>query len=364
MPESLTDQFISDFYTSLLHLSGAKLGNNLNKVFDGAGNSTGLALSGDRVVVNNYIYPKGPTTGPTEWLDAFFPVGCVQLTLDNINPQTRIAGTVWQVIAEGQFLVGVGEFTDKNDDYRKFCEYGVTPGSGQLDGEYESKLDVANLPPHQHDMNVGASDVFISSGSPVGNGQTFQATAVGTENSSVGFQEQQQRRNTLAAKSGWNLNDPNGSSASTDDPSDPGYIQDEMRKSLDLNFLRGSAANYSDDIRDFYQTDERFKYKEVIGLWNGETRFVSSVIPDTAGPQWDFNVYEACIDLGAVDVGAAQAGELATTQNATPVVVKGTELVTVNEGATNVQQSTLAGDGDTHNNIPPSYGVYVWQRIS
>ena len=41
MPESLTNQFISDFYTSLLHLSGAELGDTLNKVFDGAGNSTG-----------------------------------------------------------------------------------------------------------------------------------------------------------------------------------------------------------------------------------------------------------------------------------------------------------------------------------
>ena len=104
MPESLTDQFISDFYTSLLHLDGT----DLNRVFDGAGNSTGLMLSGGRVTINNYIYPEGPTE-PTEWLDAFFPVGCVQLTLDDINPQTRIAGTVWQRIAEGQFLVGVGE---------------------------------------------------------------------------------------------------------------------------------------------------------------------------------------------------------------------------------------------------------------
>ena len=56
MPESLTNEFISDLYTSLLHLSGAKLENKLNKIFDGAGNSTGLALSGDRVIVNNYIY--------------------------------------------------------------------------------------------------------------------------------------------------------------------------------------------------------------------------------------------------------------------------------------------------------------------
>ena len=34
MPESLENQFISDLYTSLLHLSGAELSSNLNKVFD------------------------------------------------------------------------------------------------------------------------------------------------------------------------------------------------------------------------------------------------------------------------------------------------------------------------------------------
>ena len=33
MPESLANEFISDLYTSLLHLSGAKLENKLNKIF-------------------------------------------------------------------------------------------------------------------------------------------------------------------------------------------------------------------------------------------------------------------------------------------------------------------------------------------
>ncbi len=77
MPASLENQFISDLYTSLIHLSGAELGpvGPLNKIFDGAGNSTGLALSGERVIINNYVYPLGfETRGPVEWLDAFFPI--------------------------------------------------------------------------------------------------------------------------------------------------------------------------------------------------------------------------------------------------------------------------------------------------
>ena len=82
MPESLENEFISDLYTSLLHLSGAKLENKLNKIFDGAGNSTGLALSGHRVIVNNYIYPLGYATA-VEWLDAFWPVGSIKLTFND-----------------------------------------------------------------------------------------------------------------------------------------------------------------------------------------------------------------------------------------------------------------------------------------
>jgi len=91
--EDLSNERIADYYTSLLHVSGADLINyeygitealSPNDVYDGVGNTTGLSLSGlhDRVTINNYIYPEGyeddPTTPeieaeePTEWLDAFF----------------------------------------------------------------------------------------------------------------------------------------------------------------------------------------------------------------------------------------------------------------------------------------------------
>ena len=238
MPESLTNQFISDFYTSLLHLSGAELGDTLNKVFDGAGNSTGLALSGDRVIINNYIYPKGPLSEPTEWLDAFFLVGCIQLTFDNINPQTRIAGTTWEIVAEGRFLVGVGGHTDKNTDYRKFCEDGLPPESGNKAGEYMTELNIGNMPAHTHTTNVGSNDVFVSTGTSVANGQPFVATGVGVTNSTQAWQEQQRSRNALGAASGWNWNNQFGNR--TINNNDP---QDIVRRSLDLNFQLGSCLS-------------------------------------------------------------------------------------------------------------------------
>ena len=367
MPESLTNQFISDFYTSLLHLSGAELGDSLNDVFDGAGNSTGLALSGRRVVINNYIYPEGPSKGPTEWLDTFFPVGCLQLTLDDINPQTRIAGTTWVIVAEGKFLVGVGGHKDKNQDYRKFCEESKPPGTGQLDGEYMTQLTVANLPPHRHDTNVGATDVFVSAGAGISNGQVFQATGVGTTNSTVAWSRQQRKRNELGAAAGWNFNNDFGNRFSDRDENGqpvPPNPQDIVRRSLDLNFMLGSAATWPTTRRDEYLNNPVYGYKEVIGLWNGETRFVASVIPEGVGPDWDFNAYEFCIEKGAVDVGSAQAGELAANQSVTPVIVKGTEQINYNEGGSNIQESTEVGEGTKHNNIPPSYGIYVWQRVT
>ena len=359
MPESLTNQFISDFYTSLLHLSGAELGDTLNKVFDGAGNSTGLALSGDRVIINNYIYPKGPLTEPTEWLDAFFPVGCIQLTFDDINPQTRIAGTTWEIVAEGRFLVGVGGHTDKNTDYRKFCEDGLPPESGNRAGEYMTELNIGNMPAHTHTTNVGSNDVFVSTGTSVANGQPFVATGVGVTNSTQAWQEQQRSRNALGAASGWNWNNQFGNR--TTNNNDP---QDIIRRSLDLNFQLGSAANYDPDTRSRYLNNTQFQYKEVIGLWNGETRFVASKSPLGNGSQWDFNAYNWCIEKGAVDVGAAQAGELANNASNVSVVTRDNQQVNFNEGSTSIKQSTSVGEGRRHNNIPPSYGAYVWKRIA
>ena len=105
--------------------------------------------------------------------------------------------------------------------------------------------------------------------------------------------------------------------------------------------MKRSAANYNAVERADYLTNAQFQYKEVIGLWNGETRFVASVIPEGVGPQWDFNVYNACIELGAVDVDNAQAGELAVNNSVTPVIVKGSEQVTFNQGTTNITESPL-----------------------
>ena len=389
MPESLENQFISDLYTSLLHLSGAELGERgpLNKVFDGAGNSTGLALSGDRVIVNNYIYPRGFTTrDPLEWIDSFYPRGSILLTLDDNNPTNRIAGTTWVRVADGRFLVGTGTLTDKNGVTREFCPGGKAEeangqrnGNGDTAGEYITTLNEENLPAHTHDVNIGATDVQIAS--PVGTTTTFQAPNVGIIDSSLTFQEQQRARLTLGTKvyafpgeydNALLINFRNAAFRS--DWQDYPWLF-----ALDFGFDRGSAANYSAAVRATYTSSWAidYQFKEMIGIWNGETRFVSDSLvqmgvqipqgrlfgAETAITRLAKSPYQYALELGAVDIGDATAGNFLTQNNDVPTVTAPADVLNRNESANNTRVSASVGENLAHNNIPPSYGVYVWRRI-
>jgi len=383
MPESLKNQFISDLYTSLLHLSGAELGPNgpLNKVFDGAGNSTGLALSGKRVVINNYIYPKGYSDRQTEWLDAFFPVGCLQLTFDNNDPGTRIAGTTWEQVAQGRFLVGVGSYKDKNSFTMAFC-----PGSpedieprfsGNLAGEYRHELIVREIPPHSHTFNSKGRKVQMAT--PIGGGPFFEGPdSIGLVDSTNTFTQQQQKRNALAGKIGWNLNDPYGYIGATapnwaNENNAAGYLEYlyPVKYALDLNFLRGSAANYNLDPNP-YRDNQNWAFIEMIGIWNGETRFIPMNeagrrnIPAESSQNGlkGINFYEWLLAKGCVEVGNATVGQIEEQQNKAPLYLGDGAILEQAAGAENNIDSFTTGGGDPHNNIPPSYGVYVWKRLT
>tara|TARA_R100000152_G_C6752873_1_gene176596 strand:- start:23 stop:1213 length:1191 start_codon:yes stop_codon:yes gene_type:complete len=396
MPESLENQFISDLYTSLIHLSGAELGpaGPLNQVFDGAGNSTGLALSGKRVIVNNYIYPEGfETRDPIEWLDAFFPVGCLQLTFDDNNPTDRIAGTTWKRVAQGRFLVGTGTLTDKNGVQREFCPggeeeeaQGKRGGSGDIAGEYEVTLTPDQLPAHTHNVDIGAVDVQISN--PAGTGTTQSSPRPGATNSTLSFAEQVQARLSL----GKLLNVYPNSNYSQLGCRTVVRNEDEQQNSpwlyaLDFEFGRGSAAVgvMSEEQRALYMVGdfaERYQFKEMIGIWNGESRFVADV-PVLVGGGFatgqgtggmggigmvdvfsTLSPYEYAKRLGAIDIGEAEAGDYETSHNETPIYSGDTSVLEGEEGSGNAVDSGPTGEDKAHNNILPSYGVYVWKRIA
>ena len=388
MPESLENQFISDLYTSLLHLSGAELGARgpLNKVFDGAGNSTGLALSGDRVVVNNYIYPRGFTTrAPLEWLDSFYPIGSIQLTLDNNNPTDRIAGTVWERVAEGRFLVGTGTLIDKNGTIREFCPGGAEEeaagargGNGDTAGEYLTQLTQQNLPAHTHDVNIGSQDVQIPN--PAGTGSSNQSGNVGKTDSTLTFAEQLRARNSLyklvyASPGDYDIDKLINSRNASFNNSWEAY---PWLYALDVDFDRGSAANYSQSVRASYTSSwaVEYQFKEMIGIWNGETRFVSDAkvrVGTATGPRvvqggvpitLTKSPYEYAKELGAIDIGQATAGNYLNENNEVPITAASEDIINRNESVNNTRVSTTVGENLAHNNIPPSYGVYVWKRIA
>jgi len=386
MPESLENQFISDLYTSLLHLSGAELSSNLNKVFDGAGNSTGLALSGERVVISNYIYPQGFTTRPPlEWLDSFYPIGSIQLTITPDNPTDRIAGTQWIQVAQGRFLVGTGTLTDKNGDTREFCPggaeeeaLGLRGGNGDTAGEFLTTLTQNNLPAHTHDVNIGAIDVQVPS--TAGTNLSFQAPGVGITDSTLSFAEQQRARFALGRKiyAFPGEFDPQFLINYRDASFQDSIFAYPWLYALDFDFNRGSAANYSAAVRSSYITNwaVNYNFKEMIGIWNGETRFVSDsnvqigrshgLARQSVGAPVTLTKtpYEYALELGAVDIGDATAGNFLTQNSNIPVVTAPTDVINRDESVNNTRVSAPVGRNIAHNNIPPSYGVYVWKRIS
>jgi hypothetical protein len=138
--KSLTDQFISDYYQSLLHIDGISLSTTLTYVYDGGGNKTGIGLSGENVVIDNLLLKKD-----SEYLtliDYLHPVNSVLLTIDDVNPQTRFTNTKWERIASGRFLAGVGTGNDSKESYT------ISVGNGS--GTYSHKLSISEIPSHDH----------------------------------------------------------------------------------------------------------------------------------------------------------------------------------------------------------------------
>ena len=150
MSASLENQFISDRYTSLLHLSGSNLTDNLDFIYDGLGNQTPIQVSNDTVVINNVEQPPSLTNSTVKFFDLMFPVNSIYLTADNTNPNTRFSGTTWELVSEGRYLAGVGTGSDKNGVSKT-----ITEGSNSDSfGEYEHTLTEAEMPRHDHDIST------------------------------------------------------------------------------------------------------------------------------------------------------------------------------------------------------------------
>ena len=117
---------------------------------------------------------------------------------------------------------------------------------------------------------------------------------------------------------------------------------------------------------------EQYQFKELIGIWNGESRFVADVPVNVNPQQIRLNSrrlstktpYEYAKELGAIDISAAQDGAFNSDHNQTPIFDGDSTVLEGQEGSGNAVDSGPTGEDKAHNNILPSYGVYVWKRIA
>ncbi len=425
MGESLKGLRIADYFSSLLHVSGADislLDNNI--VYDGVGTTTGISLSskGIRVTINNYIEPIGweaaegpgdPINGTMEWLDAFFPINSIMLTTTNDNPGNRIANTKWVLQSTGKFLVGAG--TGQEVDGVDLKEYEFTSGSrgtgsGDLAGEYCVTLGDKNLPPHTHDVDM-KTDIQIRDA-------TDPSTVFCFYFGPTINPQQLTKEKRFAANSGLDIPDIEDNPYSdflyqdkieafqhnTSYTEEDGTVIPQYRNHV-ITTLFEEGVRYNDN--DFDPKLANYTLKGWGGAqvggpgWGGalvlseNTQVFIENSPRPVGVPWDDGTtilretsYDPR-DVGRVHPGRFGSENLILARNLI-IDVLGIDgaremLADVNrlkelgetvddygsdnrfvleeiEGVATIP-TTNTGTTSCHNNIPPSYGVYFWRRV-
>ena len=404
--ESLEGLRIADYYSSLLHpVTSLDVELPYDKpIYDGIGNTTGLTLSSDgrdRVVINNYIYPKGFNT-QTEWLDAFYPIGSIILTTTNDDPTKRIAGTKWVLESPGRFFVGVGG-TEKI-----FSPGSVGKENGDKDGAFTDKLGRVNLPAHTHDVNV-------------------KTTTRGNIN------EQSSTLNVFCLFFGPNVNPRNLTQEKNYNPRAasllPNISNNPFSYLLGQDEIEAFQTNGRFDGKDNYRNflinkrhDEGYRYTDddfnpqfgnySLRGWGGTqvggpgwAGLLDSNIPNTkvfitdsprpVNVEWEsggISIEQADYDSrdgDRVHTGRLSSVDLIKARNIiidvlgiekASIALAGVDrLKELNEEVKNASVSNLyinsqikgsttvtsSNQGSTlqHNNIPPSYGFYTWRRV-
>jgi hypothetical protein len=73
---------------------------------------SGQYVDGTSVLQN--LITTTVTSATANFIKSFYPIGSILYTASNVNPSTYLVGTVWDQIAQGLFIAGVGVGTDKN----------------------------------------------------------------------------------------------------------------------------------------------------------------------------------------------------------------------------------------------------------
>jgi hypothetical protein len=145
---SLTNKFISDWYTSELHTEGSSLSAS-SDIYDGFGNKSSLSIGLDgngatvrgSLTAGNVVFPSKPSITP--FIDIVYPIGSIYLST-NLTDPSNIFGGSWRRISEGRFIVGVGSGFDSNNTSKNYSV------GADVNGVYSYSLTVENLPEHYH----------------------------------------------------------------------------------------------------------------------------------------------------------------------------------------------------------------------
>jgi len=402
MPESLSQQRISDQYTSLLHISGGSIASwdrrdagehpaGVAKVYDGVGNVTGISLSSadNRFIINNFVEPIG-WSYQKEWLDAFFPINVIIMTTNFVNPGSRIMGTKWILESEGLFSVGAGTYTDKNNDTFTFTAGGNGNNlqQGDIAGEYRAPILLEDLPNHTHTTNTRTEIVPAGKqgeGTNVGFiyyfGDTINPKQLTGEDARyldsdaiVAFQNNTEYNNQLNYRDYLIKARHEQGRTYTDADFDPQYSNQSLRGWAQpsaggpgwggmLNTTGKFIGNSPRPIgvRWTFQGTEYFIARPIF-----DPRTQSRVHP---GRFTDADLLKARdFIIGVLGVREAQRALAGVNRlielNELPEQARfGENLYYGLVPGSRVVESTTTGQCINHNNIPPNYPVYFWRRV-
>lgn len=117
------------------------------------------------------------------FVDAFYPVGSIYMSVNAIDPSTFFGGT-WERIAQGRTLVGEGSPQQNSNILTG------TITSSQMNwkfnindtgGEYEHQLTITEMPSHAHQGVIDVTDVGINNGGNLpGVACTYQWNTIGS----------------------------------------------------------------------------------------------------------------------------------------------------------------------------------------
>ena len=81
-----------------------------------------------------------------------YPIGSIYISTNNKNPSEFIGG-IWEEYGQGKTIIGAGTGTDINSDTQTFS-------ANTTGGEYKHKLNISEMPKHNHVMRVWVPKAF------------------------------------------------------------------------------------------------------------------------------------------------------------------------------------------------------------